>query len=158
MTTTSILSHLAGELSGQDLQTISDFALDAPWEWRQALESLIDAARRADDLEDAEAEVEDLRAEIETLEEVVEASAKAIHSALDIYQTTLPPPASPADLFSVLKLEIEGHLRDIAEAFPEPLPEPEVRKTETVTEEADQTLPASDRLAALLNKRRSAPK
>ncbi len=43
--TTSILSHLSQNLSGHDLQVLSDFALEAPYEWRKLLQALLEDIR-----------------------------------------------------------------------------------------------------------------
>ncbi len=40
--TSSILVPHAGKRNGYDLQVLKDFALSAPWEWRKALEALIE--------------------------------------------------------------------------------------------------------------------
>ena len=60
--TTSVLSHCSGDLSGHDIQVLKDHAIEAPWEWRKALEALIEASQEADErvdkLDEAEARAE----------------------------------------------------------------------------------------------------
>jgi exonuclease V gamma subunit len=57
--TTSLLMYHGGELSDFDLHVLSDYAIEAPWEWRKALERLIEAARREGDEEELEAQLDD---------------------------------------------------------------------------------------------------
>ncbi len=45
--TTSVLSARADNLSGHDLQVLRDYALNAPWEWRKALDALVEVAASA---------------------------------------------------------------------------------------------------------------
>jgi len=53
--TSSILSPLSQNLSGHDLQTLSDFALSAPYEWRKLFEALLVEVRtKSVDLEEAQ--------------------------------------------------------------------------------------------------------
>lgn len=63
--TISQLSPLSAELLPQDLDTLRDYALEAPWEWQQALFALIEAYEEHDEvateLEKAEEALEDLR-------------------------------------------------------------------------------------------------
>ncbi len=39
--TTSVLSYQYGELNDYDLQVLRDFALEAPWNWRQMFNALL---------------------------------------------------------------------------------------------------------------------
>lgn len=67
--TISQLSPLSAELLPQDLATLRDYALEAPWEWQQALFALIEAYEEHDevveDLEQAEDDLKDLRSAAE---------------------------------------------------------------------------------------------
>ena len=50
MTTSVLTTFVRGaELTGHDLQVIKDYASDAPWEWRCALEGLVERARHDPD-------------------------------------------------------------------------------------------------------------
>lgn len=52
MTTSVLMTHTRGYVSDNDLQVIRDFALEAPWEWRVALEGLVQAAVEFDKVAD----------------------------------------------------------------------------------------------------------
>ena len=53
--TTSVLTTQRGYLTEYDLQVIRDFAIEAPWEWRMALEALVeDAAEHLEELDEHE--------------------------------------------------------------------------------------------------------
>jgi len=63
--TTSVLTYQSGELNGFDAQVLRDFALEAPWNWKNALEQLVDAAEKVEDAvdraEDAEYNLADAK-------------------------------------------------------------------------------------------------
>jgi len=83
--TTSILSHLSAELHPNDLQTLKDFALDAPWEWQQALRALVEIAEQAQDHEDAKDEAE---GELANLREKAKDVIKEIKAEMETFYTT----------------------------------------------------------------------
>lgn len=70
--TTSILSHKSNELTGFDIQVLKDFAVDAPWEWRMALEALIEVH------EDFQEDIRDFEGTEEAIEELRENCKDAI--------------------------------------------------------------------------------
>lgn len=100
--TTSILSPCSANLNGHDIQTLRDFALSAPYEWRKALSALADLAAKADGEDDdlsAKEELKALREEVGDAVETLKASlaemlkirnangsVKDIHEALDDYE------------------------------------------------------------------------
>ncbi len=51
MTTSVLNTHVRDSLCEHDLAVIRDFALEAPWEWRIALEELVDIATANDKVE-----------------------------------------------------------------------------------------------------------
>lgn len=81
--TTAVLSEYAGELTGNDLQALKDYALEAPWAWRKVFESLIEIAEddgkkqaeleeRLSILREAVSEaVDELREAVKALDETV---------------------------------------------------------------------------------------
>lgn len=75
--TTSVLSTHAHELTGHDIQCLRDFALEAPWEWKQLLTAcadLVDASGNmdADGIRDMVAENERLDEEVTNLKAAAE--------------------------------------------------------------------------------------
>jgi rRNA maturation endonuclease Nob1 len=53
MTTSVLMTHTRGYLSEADLQVVKDYAIEAPWEWRIALEKLVEIAEKSDKAETA---------------------------------------------------------------------------------------------------------
>lgn len=81
--TTSILSPFASNLSRADLQTLKDFALEAPFEWRRTFEELIDLAEtlagyEVDDVTEMATETEKLKTELEELKDEIKDEREAI--------------------------------------------------------------------------------
>jgi len=81
--TTSILSHLSGDLRGVDIQTLKDYALEAPYEWRKLFESIIDILEAVDgmdidDIREMSQEKADLEEELEELKESTKEAAESL--------------------------------------------------------------------------------
>ena len=71
--TTSFISPLSQNLSGQDLQALSDFALEAPYEWRKLFTALLEDVRgNTDDLTAAEERQKVAEEEVESKTEALE--------------------------------------------------------------------------------------
>lgn len=94
--TTSVLSHLAGDLHGNDLQTLRDFALDAPWEWQRALNALIDQAEGAETdsgeheeaLDDAAENLEKVEGQLKELRSAAEGTVEELRNEMQEFFTT----------------------------------------------------------------------
>ena len=103
--TTSILSHMAGELRPNDLQTVRDFALEAPWEWRKALEALCDDSEALEaigmtvdevhELEEKGLKVEELEGEVERLREELEVAEKNVKDLKEAAEAVLAAEEGP---------------------------------------------------------------
>lgn len=74
MTTSVLLTSTPHTLNDNDLQTLRDYALEAPWEWRMAFEQLLELAELG-------FEVEDHIAQIENYEEAFDDAKKTIEQA-----------------------------------------------------------------------------
>lgn len=74
--TTSILQTFTRDgIGDQDLYVIRDFALEAPWEWRLALEQLVEIAFKSDrletEIEKARTDAQEIRKEFDELQTAV---------------------------------------------------------------------------------------
>ncbi len=98
--TTSILNPCAGHLHGNDLQAVRDFALEAPYEWRKALEGLCDVAEEQKD-------VESLEADIGYLQEAGTDAVKEIRAALEEFYTTKFTAQDRTDFAKTLKKSLK---------------------------------------------------
>ena len=159
--TTSRLSTHAHELTESDLQTLFEFALEAPWEWRKALLALIETARRVDKTDDIQADLDFMLSEVDELQTVVDDSTDAISLALATYgaELTLVLGAGSSELrdgFKQLMEDIELRLVNITDAIPDkPVPAAPAQRPVAVAPEADQTASPNDRLKAVLALRKS---
>ncbi len=72
--TTSLLSVCSGELSDVDLQVLKDYALSptTPWEWRKALEALVERAKSDMDAEELQHELDDVCSNVREARDDVE--------------------------------------------------------------------------------------
>lgn len=103
--TTSILSPLSNELRGIDLQTLRDFALEAPYEWRKAFESLIEAAENDRDVDEVK---NDLTDELVVLREACADAAKEIRTEMKTFlDKKLRTHADVAELSRVVNSALE---------------------------------------------------
>ncbi len=111
--TTTIVSPLSGELNGHDVQALRDFALEAPYEWRQLLTACADLVEDGVDnapLADAEEENEDLKDALENYRETAELTIGRIRTELKAFcDKKLRTNADVTDLRRV----IEDELTDI---------------------------------------------
>jgi predicted component of type VI protein secretion system len=77
MTTSKLLSHVGG-LNGHDLTVLRDFALEAPWEWRRALDELLDAKETVSEVDALKEELEAAKEELEELRSTMKEQAAAL--------------------------------------------------------------------------------
>lgn len=82
MTTSVLMTHTPGELYWHDLQSLKDFALDAPFEWRMAFEQLISKAQVADRVEELEAKIQELQAVVSKASATLEVQLSALDHVL----------------------------------------------------------------------------
>lgn len=66
MTTAVLLTSTRSDLTQFDLDTIREFAREAPWEWKIALEELVDIAEKYDDQRDYSDELDNLTVAVTT--------------------------------------------------------------------------------------------
>lgn len=66
MTTAVLMTATRSDLTRYDLDVIRDFAREAPWEWRIALEALVEIAEKYDDQRDYADELDDMTVMVTT--------------------------------------------------------------------------------------------
>jgi esterase/lipase len=76
MTTSVLMSHTRG-LTDFDLQVVRDYALEAPWAWRLALEELVECAEQSDKVEDEAQEARAKEQETQEAHKELQAAVKA---------------------------------------------------------------------------------
>lgn len=110
-----LTTHTRGYLSDHDLDVLRDYALEAPWEWRMALEELVDAAKqhydsadlleRIDELQDSSTRsIETVRVALESFHKKFQAGKMKVG---DIDEMTAGIRASLTGLENVIKGEEE---------------------------------------------------
>lgn len=109
--TTSRLSPCIAELTGQDFQALRDFAIEAPWEWRQALQALCAAAEEQSDVEVVQTELDDTHAAVRDAVKEIKAAFERREGADE--------PIWVADCLKTLKAEVNSILETLTEAVKE---------------------------------------
>lgn len=90
MTTSSILSPCAGNLTGHEVQALRDFALEAPYEWRKLFEELADLVEAADgwDADDLKGMHEDTDEVVKQLEQYKDALEEVRQALVELKKAT----------------------------------------------------------------------
>lgn len=116
MTSSTLLTH-GKYLNDHDLQVLRDYALEAPFEWRMALEQLIEAAHRDRDVEKFEADNENLRI-------IMKDSAREIEEAIVDFTQTIANAKTNEDVqrgIEKLKTVVEETTKEMKEAAAAPI-------------------------------------
>ncbi len=140
--TTSQLSPCSSELTGSDLQALRDFALEAPYEWRVALEALVETAEFAQEDED---EQNDERYQLQTLREACQDAVKEVRTAVAAFLFKDRKFRMAVDE-TELNAAVEEALKDLEEAAdpPEkPMPVQRYEPNPEVTAFADTSTPGA---------------
>ena len=83
MTTSLLMTNTREPLCANDLQVIRDFALESPWEWRVALESLVETAEREAGVEELELQVEGMKLDCADLAKELEDKVQGLRKTYD---------------------------------------------------------------------------
>jgi hypothetical protein len=111
--TTSVLTYQSGELNGFDAQVLRDFALEAPWNWKNALEQLVDVAEKVEDAvdraEDAEYRAEDAEYNLADAKTTMKATAGKIQNRIGELRKVFEQAAVTEEVF----VSFEADMKDL---------------------------------------------
>ena len=83
MTTSLLMTNTREPLCANDLQVIRDFALESPWNWRVALERLVEMAEDEAEREELELQVEGMKLDCADLAKELEDKVQGLRKVYD---------------------------------------------------------------------------